>query len=96
MKEIKLIDYTGSFAENKEIARKLRLETLIPTLESGDELILNFEGVGSATQSFIHALLSDLFRKFGSEVLDMVKFKNCSESVQEVIGAVSDYMQAAE
>ena len=96
MKEIKIIDYVGSFAENKEKARELRLEILIPTLEKKEVLILNFEGVGSATQSFIHALISDLFRKFGSEVLDMITFKNCSEKVQKVIGTVSDYMQAAE
>jgi hypothetical protein len=56
-------------------------------------LVLYFEGVGSATQSFIHALISDLIRKYGVEVLDKVYFKNCSAIVKEIINIVVEYMQ---
>jgi hypothetical protein len=96
MKEIKLIEHFDSFAENKEKARKLRIDILIPTLEKGEEIILDFNGIIGVTQSFIHALISDLFRKFGVGVLDKVTFKNCNEKVKSVIATVSDYMQAAE
>ena len=96
MKEIKLIDYFDSFAENKEKARALRVDQLIPILENGDDLILDFAGIVGVTQSFIHALISDLFRKFGVNVLDRISFKNCNENVKSVIATVSDYMQAAE
>jgi len=96
MKEIKLIEYFDPFAENKERARKLRVEVLMPTLEKGEEIILDFDGIVGVTQSFIHALISDLFRKFGAGVLDRVSFKNCNDKVKSVIATVSDYMQAAE
>jgi hypothetical protein len=95
MKEIKLLDHVGSFAENKDKARQIRVQLIIPSLESGEGIILDFTGVDAATQSFVHALISDLFRKFGSEVLDKISFKNCSEEVKKIIGIVSDYMQEA-
>ncbi len=96
MKEIKLTDYFDPFAENKEKARKLRLEVLVPALEKGDDIFLDFGGIIGVTQSFVHALISDLFRKFGADVLDKVSFKNCNDKVKSVIATVSNYMQAAE
>lgn len=93
MIEIKLFPKVGAFAENKDIARDIRINELIPPLDRGESLTLNFENVTNATQSFIHALISDLIRKFGIEVLDRVFFKSCSENVQKIIKIVVDYMQ---
>ncbi len=93
MKHIKLFDHVGSFAENKDKARELRLGELIPALEEGEGLILDFENVEGATQSFVHALISDLFRKYGGEVLDKIQFKSCNDTVREIISIVVDYMQ---
>lgn len=90
---MKIIEYTGSFAENKDIARQLRLEHIIPKLEENKHVILDFEGIQSATQSFIHALISDLIRRNGIEVLDAIEFKNCTETVKKIITIVVDYMQ---
>jgi len=59
---IKLADSVGSFAENKDIAQSLRKEAIIPTLEKGDEITLDFAGIDAATQSFVHALISDVIR----------------------------------
>lgn len=96
MKEVILFPHVGTFAENKDVARDIRLQDIIPALEHGGEVIINFQGVDSATQSFIHALISDLIRKYGSEVLDRITFKHCSETVQKIIRIVVDYMQEAE
>ncbi len=93
MRIIKLFPTIGSFAENKDKARDMRLKELIPALEKGEEIILDFEGIEAATQSFIHALISDLIRKYGVEVLDKISFKNCNETVTKIINIVVDYMQ---
>ncbi len=93
MMEIKIVTITGSFAENKDLAREIRLTKIIPALEKNKEVILNFEKIEGATQSFIHALISDFIRKYGAEVLDKISFKNCNETVQKIIGIVVDYMQ---
>jgi hypothetical protein len=93
MKEIILFPKVGSFAENKDTARDIRLNEIIPSLVAGEDIILNFEGVESATQSFIHALISDVIRKNGIEVLDRMKFKACNDTVKKIINIVVDYMQ---
>ncbi len=54
---------------------------------------MDFEGIDSATQSFIHALISDLIRKYGIQVLDRISFKNCHETIKKIINIVVDYMQ---
>ncbi len=93
MMEIKIVNLTGSFAENKDLARDLRLAKIVPALEKSEEIILDFKGIEGATQSFIHALISDVIRKYGPEVLDKISFKNCNETVRKIISIVVDYMQ---
>ena len=93
MKHILLFSKVGAFAENKDIARDIRIKEMMPALKNREDIVLDFEGVTAATQSFIHALISDVIRKFGSEVLDHVSFKSCNDTVQKIIGMVVDYMQ---
>ena len=93
MKIIKLFDSTGNFAENKDMAREIRLNQILPSLEKNEHVTLDFFEVDSTTQSFIHALISDLIRKRGADVLDKLYFKNCNELVQKIINIVVEYMQ---
>lgn len=92
MKTIQVFLLAGSFAENKDVARNIRTKEILPALESG-VVVLDFENVQSTTQSFIHALISDLIREKGDEVLDKITFKNCNVTVQKIIGIVVEYMQ---
>ncbi|MBI4738460.1 STAS-like domain-containing protein [Candidatus Woesearchaeota archaeon] len=95
MKEIALQTHVGKFAENKDIARDIRITSILPALEKGEDVILDFQGIDSATQSFIHALISDVIRRKGIAVLDRMYFKNCNTTVQKIINIVVDYMQGA-
>lgn len=83
----------GAFAENKDVARDIRLKELLPALERGEEVVLDFTGVDGATQSFVHALISDAMRRHGPLVLDRIAFKSCNDIVKKVVGIVVDYMQ---
>lgn len=93
MIRIKLFEQVGSFAENKDIARDIRLKKLIPALDNNKNIVLDFKNVEGATQSFIHALISDLMRKYGNDVLDKIQFKSCNDTVKGIITIVVDYMQ---
>lgn len=93
MKHIGIFDRTGAFAEDKDVARDLRVRVIIPALERNEEVILDFERVDAATQSFIHALISDLLRKYGSDALERISFKSCNETIKTIITIVVDYMQ---
>ncbi len=96
MIQINLFKIVGSFAENKDLAEKIRMEKIIPALDKGREITLDFKNIDSATQSFVHALISDLIRSYGSEVLDKISFKNCNETIRKIINIVVDYMQQSE
>lgn len=93
MKRIDVFDRAGAFAENKDVARNIRMQEIIPALEENEEVILDFKRVDAATQSFIHALISDVLRKYGNNVLDRISFKSCNETIKKIIGIVVDYMQ---
>lgn len=93
MIEISILEHAGDFAENKDTARDLRVKMILPALQSGEDVILNFAGVRGATQSFVHALISDAIRKFGGEILDKIQFKSCNDTVQKIIEIVVGYMQ---
>lgn len=93
MIEINIFQKAGAFAENKDIARDIRLNEILPGLNNKDEITLNFANVDAATQSFIHALISDVLRIHGRDVLDRIYFKSCTVSVRKVIDIVVDYMQ---
>ncbi len=93
MKNIRIYERAGAFAENKDVARDIRLNEIIPALNQGQEVMIDFDQVDAATQSFIHALISDVLRKFGPGALDLVIFKSCNMTIQKIIGIVVDYMQ---
>ncbi len=93
MDKIILFPLVGSFAENKDKARDIRINEIIPILEKGQNLILDFENIDSITQSFAHALISDLIRNYGIDVLDRISFANCNKTVSKILEIVVDYMQ---
>ena len=92
MINILIFDRAGAFAENKDVARDIRTKEVIPALIRGEEVILDFDRVDAATQSFIHALISDILRKHGASALDSIAFKSCNITVKKIIEIVVDYM----
>ena len=83
----------GDFAENKDIAKDIRINKLLPALEKEEDITFDFDEVSGATQSFIHALVSDALRKYPDTVYDKVFFKNANEDIQKIITIVYRYMQ---
>jgi hypothetical protein len=93
MKTVKVFAAAGDFAENKDTARALRIEVLMPALEQRERVIVDFSGVSLSTQSFIHALISDAIRQYGTDVLDRISFKGCNSAIRALVSTVCDYMQ---
>ncbi|MBI2133157.1 STAS-like domain-containing protein [Candidatus Woesearchaeota archaeon] len=91
--EINIFNKAGNFAENKDVAKEIRITEIMPALNKGEDVVINFDKVDSATQSFMHALLSDVIRTQGIDVLDKIRFKSCNEIIQKIIRIVIDYMQ---
>lgn len=91
---VKLFELVGEFAEDKNKAKEIREGTILPAIEERRLVVLDFDKVNSATQSFIHALISEAMRRKGAAALDFLRFKNCNEVVREIISIVVAYMQA--
>ena len=94
MKEIRIVDRAGTFAQNKDTGMEIRTQEILPELEKGGKIVLNFEGVEAATQSFIHSLISEAIRQH-QDALDRITFKSCNEIIKKLISIVVDYMQDA-
>src|SRR3989344_1668898 len=90
---IKIKEKAGDFAENKDVAKKLRTEIIIPNLAEGKIVQIDFLGVSGVTQSFIHALVAEPIRKFNGVALEKLEYKNCVKNVQEIIKTVYEYLQ---
>jgi len=81
----------GTFAENKDQAREMREEFIKPALERGKKVTIDFTGVDSSTQSFIHALISTFFQETGAPALKQFRFKGCNKAVKSLVTTVINY-----
>jgi hypothetical protein len=82
-------------AETKDEARDIRENRILPALEAGDSVTLDFRAVGFATQSYVHALISEAIRRYGEDAFERLAFTGCTEEVQQVILTVFEYTMAA-
>lgn len=88
---IKLEPDISGFAEDKEQAKNLRLSIILPALDRGDRVVLDFGKIRYATQSYVHALIGEALVKYGEGLLERVEFKDCSPQLRSLIELVVDY-----
>lgn len=89
---VKLLPQVGDFGEDKDAAATIREQVIKPSLQNQDEIVeLDFTGVRLITQSFAHALLSDVLRINGEDILDRIEFLGCESNVKGVIETVVQY-----
>ena len=70
----------GSVRANCEEVQRL--------LASADEVVLDFTGMKSATQSFVDELVGVLVLKHGPDIVQRLVFKGCAEDIKEILGFV--------
>lgn len=90
-KIVKLVPDAYGFAEDKEQARNLRKTVIAPSLGARETVVLDFEDVTFATQSFVHALIGESLAQHGKGALGMLEFRNCSDEMRGLITLVVDY-----
>jgi len=71
----------------------VRITEIMPMLSKGHEIVFDFTDVSGATQSFIHALVSDPIREFKETAFDKLMYKNANSDIREIISIVYRYMQ---
>ena len=89
--KIELKASASGFAEDKEDAKAIRINQILPSLDKGDAVVLDFSKVKYATQSYIHALIGEPLRRFKEVALARLEFKNCSPQLKSLVELVVDY-----
>ncbi|MEW6353665.1 MAG: STAS-like domain-containing protein [Pseudomonadota bacterium] len=77
----------ANFLGSRFRAAELR-ENLERLLSGVDEVVLDFTGMASVTQSFVDELLGVLILKHGAGIVQRLVFKGCSEDIKEIISFV--------
>jgi hypothetical protein len=79
------------FNDDKDEAKRIRENTIIPTLAADDCVVLDFSEVKSSTQSFVHALVGEALQRFKEPALEKIQFKNCTPLMKGLVQLVVDY-----
>ena len=91
MKTIQIHSSPNVFAEDKDEAKKIRTDQILPALQMGESVVLDFSGIRYTTQSFVHALIGEALKQYSENALEKIEFRNCSTQVRSVIELVIDY-----
>ena len=93
IQEIKVKIDAGAkgFAEDKDAAKQLRRQIIMPALAEEKKVILDFSSVTSSTQSFVHALVGEPLQKRGEGVLEQIEFRSCAPQIKSLVQLVVDY-----
>jgi hypothetical protein len=78
------------FEENVEAAAIVRDNTVLPSINSGKMVVLDFYKVKFATQSFVHALMYKVIRD-GQQIGATLSIARCTNSTREAVIAVAAY-----
>lgn len=80
----------SEFEEDVERASQIREQEIIPRINGGVMVVIDFHGVSFATQSFVHALMYKVVRD-GLALGSSLSIANCSNSTREAVMAVAAY-----
>lgn len=80
----------AQFEEDVEAAAKCRESIILPSINSGKLVVLDFNKVRFATQSFVHALMYKVIRD-GQQIGATLSIANCTNATREAIMAVAAY-----
>jgi len=83
-------NHFGRYAEDKELAIRVRDRYLMPAVDLGKGLILDFDEVISAPHSFLNALIAAPIRDLGMSAYKRIKVINASPEIRETIDFILD------
>lgn len=85
---VSILNYFGKWAEDKDAAIVFRDRRLLPAIESGKRIDLDFRDVETAPHSFLNALLATPVRRLGVKAYQWIRIYNAPGSIHEIIDAV--------
>ena len=87
---ISVINFFGPYAENKQEAISFRDTKLLPAIEEGKSILIDFQGVAAAPHSFLSALLATPIKRLGMQAYKLIKVVNSEPEIRETIDYILD------
>lgn len=87
---ISVRNYFGRYAEDKDLAKKIRDKTLLPALAENKTLTLDFEEIVSAPHSLLNALLATPIERLGLAAYKKIKIINAAPDIRETLDFIFD------
>lgn len=83
-------NYFGKHAEDKEAAIAHRNRYLLPAIDEGRSILVDFNNVENAPHSFLSALLATPIKRLGMDAYKKIKIVNASPEIRETIDFILD------
>ena len=87
---IDMYNYCGERCEVKLEAINLRERKIIPAIQKGETIVLDFSHAITATHSFLTALLADPIKILGLKSYKQIKIIGANETIRTIIDFVFD------
>jgi hypothetical protein len=87
---LSLRNYFGRYAEDKQLAIRLRDGKILPAIEKGISITVDFEEVISAPHSLLNALLATPIQRLGLAAYKKIKVINASPEIRETVDFIMD------
>jgi len=87
---LSIYNYFGSFAEDKQSAIKYRDTKIIPAIEEGKTIVVDFDNVNYSPHSFLSALIATPAKILGMAAYKRIKIVNATPEIRETIDYILD------
>ena len=87
---LNIYNYFGKNAEDKAAAISYRDKHLFAAVDSGQIIVIDFDGVSSTTHSFLNALLASPIRRLGMSAYKRIRITRASSDIRETVDYVFD------
>lgn len=83
-------NHFGPYAEDKESAIRYRNGKILPAIDSGANLKIDFSDVRHAPHSFLSALLATPIQRYGISAYKRIRIINASPEIREILDYILD------
>ena len=87
---ISIRNYFGRYAEDKDMAKKIRDEKFLPALVENKTLTLDFEEIVSAPHSLLNAMLATPIERLGLAAYKKIRIINAAPDIRETLDFIFD------
>jgi STAS-like domain of unknown function (DUF4325) len=88
--QISVMNYFGKYAEDKDLAKKIRDKYLLPALAENKSLTIDFEDIVSAPHSLLNAMLATPIERLGLSAYKKIKIINAAPEIRETLDFIFD------